>query len=110
MDIRYYLKQLQGSENLESFIKYYLQAITPLLEFLDQHLSSLNTWLLPRAFSRALAGCWSAVLKEVSAQADAGGAERPRVYHHRLREALDLLAEFFHAEGKGMQIMYLKIT
>ncbi|XP_026316773.1 BAI1-associated protein 3 [Hyposmocoma kahamanoa] len=78
------------------------QAITPLLEFLDQHLSSLNTWLLPRAFSRALAGCWSAVLKEVSAQADAGGAERPRVYHHRLREALDLLAEFFHAEGKGL--------
>ncbi|XP_060802443.1 BAI1-associated protein 3 [Amyelois transitella] len=78
------------------------QAITPLLEFLDQHLSSLNTWLLPRAFTRALGGCWSAVLKEVSAQADAGGAERPRVYHHRLREALDLLAEFFHAEGKGL--------
>ncbi|KAJ8716122.1 hypothetical protein PYW08_013407 [Mythimna loreyi] len=78
------------------------QAITPLLEFLDQHLSSLNTWLLPRAFIRALAGCWSGVLKEVSSQADAGGAERPRVYHHRLREALDLLAEFFHAEGKGL--------
>lgn len=78
-----------------------IQAITPLLEFLDQHLSSLNTWLLPRAFIRALAGCWSAVLKEVSAQADAGGAEKPRVYHHRLREALELLAEFFHAEGKG---------
>ncbi|XP_053606355.1 BAI1-associated protein 3 isoform X2 [Plodia interpunctella] len=78
------------------------QAITPLLEFLDQHLSFLNTWLLPRAFTRALGGCWSAVLKEVSAQADAGGAERPRVYHHRLREALDLLAEFFHAEGKGL--------
>ncbi|XP_041987245.1 BAI1-associated protein 3 [Aricia agestis] len=78
------------------------QAITPLLEFLDQHLSSLNTWLLPRAFGRALGGCWSAVLKEVSAQADAGGAEKPRVYHHRLREALDLLAEFFHAEGKGL--------
>lgn len=79
------------------------QAITPLLEFLDQHLSSLNTWLLPRAFSRALAGCWSGVLKEVSSQADSGGVERPRVYHHRLREALDLLAEFFHAEGKGMK-------
>ncbi|XP_049874475.1 BAI1-associated protein 3 [Pectinophora gossypiella] len=78
------------------------QAITPLLEFLDHHLSQLNTWLLPRAFTRALAGCWSAVLKEVSTQADAGGAERPRVYHHRLREALDLLAEFFHAEGKGL--------
>lgn len=41
------------------------------------------------------------MLKEVSAQADAGGAEKPRVYHSRLREALDLLAEFFHAEGKG---------
>ncbi|KAI8426302.1 hypothetical protein MSG28_005179 [Choristoneura fumiferana] len=78
------------------------QAITPLLEFLDQHLSSLNTWLLPRVFIRALAGCWNAVLKEVSTQADAGGAERPRVYHSRLREALDLLAEFFHAEGKGL--------
>ncbi|CAH2039629.1 unnamed protein product, partial [Iphiclides podalirius] len=51
------------------------QAITPLLEFLDQHLSSLNTWLLST-----------------------------RVYPcaRRLREALDLLAEFFHAEGKGL--------
>ncbi|XP_048487474.1 BAI1-associated protein 3 [Plutella xylostella] len=78
------------------------QAITPLLEYLDQHLSSLNTWLLPRAFTRALSGCWVAVLKEVSTQADAGGAERPRVYHSRLREALDLLAEFIHAEGKGL--------
>lgn len=84
-----------------------IQAITPLLEFLDQHLSSLNTWLLPRAFTRALAGCWSAVLKEVSAQADAGGAEKPRVYHHRLREALDLLAEFFHAEGKGLNNKFI---
>ncbi|XP_075979118.1 BAI1 associated protein 3 [Anticarsia gemmatalis] len=78
------------------------QAITPLLEFLDQHLSLLNTWLLPRAFSRALAACWCGVLKEVATQADAGGPERPRVYHHRLREALDLLSEFFHAEGKGL--------
>ncbi|GBP67477.1 BAI1-associated protein 3 [Eumeta japonica] len=78
------------------------RAINPLLEFLDQHLSQLNTWLLPRAFARALAACWAAVLREVSAQADAGGSERPRVYHHRLREALDLLAEFFHAEGKGL--------
>lgn len=47
------------------------------------------------------------MLKEVSAQADAGGAEKPRVYHHRLREALDLLAEFFHAEGKGMTIIII---
>ncbi|XP_022124719.2 BAI1-associated protein 3 [Pieris rapae] len=78
------------------------QAITPLLEYLDQHLSSLNTWLLPRAFTRALAACWNAVLKEVSNQADSGGAEKPRVYHHRLKEALDLLAEFIHAEGKGL--------
>ncbi|VVC86709.1 unnamed protein product, partial [Leptidea sinapis] len=75
-------------------------AITPLLEFLDQHLSTLNTWLLPRAFSRSLAACWNSVLKEVSSQADSGGAEKPRVYHQRLKEALDLLAEFFHAEGK----------
>lgn len=42
----------------------------------------------------------------MSAQADAGGAEKPRVYHDRLKEALDLLAEFFHAEGKGI-ISYL---
>lgn len=57
-------------------------------------------------FIRALASCWNAVLKEVSTQADAGGAERPRVYHSRLREALDLLAEFFHAEGKGINIPF----
>lgn len=44
------------------------------------------------------------MLKEMSAQADAGGADKPRVYHDRLKEALDLLAEFFHAEGKGRKL------
>lgn len=75
----------------------------PLLEYLDNHLSALNAALLARNFARALSIVWSAVLAGLSGQTDVGGGdgERPAVYHDRLHDALNLLAEFFHAGGQG---------
>lgn len=80
------------------------QAIVPLLEYLDNHLSALNSALLARNFSRALSVVWSSVLASLAGQTDVGGGdgERPAVYHDRLHEALGLLAEFFHADGQGV--------
>lgn len=79
------------------------QAIIPLLEYLDVHLSALNTALLPKNFNRALQLIWIAVLNELAFQMDTGNdSERPTNFHERLYEALHLLVDFFNAEGHGL--------
>lgn len=81
------------------------QAIIPLLEYLDVHLSALNSALLTRNFNRALNLIWCTVLQELSHQMDTGGdSERPKNFHDRLYEALHFLIEFFNAEGLGLSI------
>lgn len=81
------------------------QAIVPLLEYLDVHLSALNSALLTKNFNRALTLIWSTVLNELSRQMDTGGeGERPKNFHDRLYEALHLLIDFFNAEGLGLSI------
>jgi BAI1-associated protein 3 len=77
------------------------QAIVPLLEYLDCHLSSLNSALLTKNFHRALNLIWLAVLSELSHQMDSAG-EKPTNFHDRLYEALRLLVDFIHAEGLGL--------
>ncbi|XP_055685736.1 BAI1-associated protein 3 [Lutzomyia longipalpis] len=79
------------------------QAIVPLLEYLDVHLSALNSALLSKSFNRALCIVWNTVLGELARQMDTGGdGDRPRVFHDRLYEALHLLVDFFNAEGLGL--------
>lgn len=81
------------------------QAIVPLLEYLDVHLSALNSALLTKNFNRALGLIWTTVLNELSRQMDTGGeGERPPNFHDRLYEALHLLVDFFNAEGLGLSI------
>lgn len=81
------------------------QAIVPLLEYLDVHLSALNSALLTKNFNRALNLIWSTVLNELSHQMDAGGeGEKTKNFHDRLYEALQLLVDFFNAEGLGLPI------
>lgn len=81
------------------------QAIVPLLEYLDVHLSALNSALLTKNFNRALTLIWSTVLNELSHQMDAGGeGEKTKNFHDRLYEALQLLVDFFNAEGLGLPI------
>lgn len=65
------------------------------------HLAMLNSALLPRNFTRVLAVVWAGALFELAAQVDAPVGDRPPVFHDRLAEALDILTDFFHAEGKG---------
>lgn len=79
------------------------QAIVPLLEYLDVHLSALNSALLTKNFNRSLTLIWNTVLGELSRQMDTGGeGERPTNFHDRLYEALQLLVDFFNAEGLGL--------
>lgn len=81
------------------------QAIVPLLEYLDVHLSALNSALLMRNFNRALTMIWSTVINELSRQMDTGGeGEKTKNFHDRLYEALQLLIDFFNAEGLGLSI------
>lgn len=82
-----------------------IQAIVPLLEYLDLHLSALNSALLTKNFNRALTLIWNTVVGELSRQMDTGGdSEKPINFHDRLYEALQLLIEFFNAEGLGLSI------
>lgn len=81
------------------------QAIVPLLEYLDVHLSTLNSALLTKNFNRALSIIWCTVLTELSHQMDTGSeGDRPTVFHDRLYEALQLLVDFFNAEGLGLPL------
>jgi BAI1-associated protein 3 len=84
------------------------QAIVPLLEYLDVHLSTLNSALLTKNFNRALTLIWSAVLHELSRQMDTGGdTEKPANFHDRLYDALQLMVDFFNAEGLGLPLEVL---
>lgn len=84
------------------------QAIVPLLEYLDVHLSALNSALLTKNFNRGLSLIWTTVLNELSRQMDTGGdGERPTNFHERLYEALQLLVDFFNAEGLGLAMEHL---
>lgn len=77
------------------------QAIIPLLEYLDLHLSALNSALLIKNFHRVLHIIWLLVLKELSDQMDSAG-EKPANFHERLYESLQMLVDFIHAEGLGL--------
>ncbi|XP_055611550.1 BAI1-associated protein 3 isoform X2 [Uranotaenia lowii] len=79
------------------------QAVMPLLEYLDSHLATLNVTLLSQNFYRAMSLIWNNVLTEFSKQVDAGGeGDKPSNFHDRMYGALQLLGEFFHAEGLGL--------
>lgn len=81
------------------------QAIVPLLEYLDVHLSALNSALLTKNFNRALMLIWNTVVGELARQMDTGGdSEKPVNFHDRLYEALQLLVDFFNAEGLGLSM------
>ncbi|KAI8126251.1 BAI1-associated protein 3 [Lucilia cuprina] len=81
------------------------QATVPLLEYLNSHLGALNSALLPKNFNRALRFVWKTVLGEMTSQMETGDdAEKPSNFHKRLYEALQLLVDFFHAEGQGLSL------
>jgi len=78
-------------------------AIVPLQEYLDGHLIALNTNLLPKNFHKVLNGVWEVTVYELGHQMDGGsGDTKMSGFYERLYEALELLVEFFHAEGNGL--------
>lgn len=79
------------------------QAVMPLLEYLDSHLATLNITLLTQNFYRAMTQIWNNVLTEFAKQMDAGAeGDKPSNFHDRMYGALQLLGEFFNAEGMGL--------
>ncbi|XP_037939126.1 BAI1-associated protein 3 [Teleopsis dalmanni] len=81
------------------------QAIVPLLEYLDCHLAALNSALLTKNFNRSLRFIWKTVLCEMSRQMETGDeSDKPSNFHKRLYEAMQLLVDFFHAEGQGLSL------
>lgn len=78
-------------------------AIVPLQEYLDSHLIALNTNLIPKNFHKVLNGVWEVTVYELGHQMDGGsGDTKMSGFYERLYEALELLVEFFHAEGNGL--------
>lgn len=83
-------------------------AIAPLLEYLDMHLLSLNAALIPRNFELVLQTVWDVCLLQLGNQMDGSAGDRMAGFYDRLYEALDILVEFFHAEGKGLTLETIK--
>ncbi|KAJ8895018.1 hypothetical protein PR048_000327 [Dryococelus australis] len=84
------------------------EAITPLLDYLDNHLVTLNAALLQRNFHRILENVWDIVLLELGQQMDGNAGDKVAMFYERLYEALTILVEFFHAEQKGLSLESLK--
>uniref|UniRef100_T1IR75 C2 domain-containing protein n=1 Tax=Strigamia maritima TaxID=126957 RepID=T1IR75_STRMM len=83
-------------------------AIVPLMEYLDNNLTTLNGTLLSSNFERILIIIWSVVMEEVQTQADSGIGEKHLVFFERLHGSLTIMMDFFHAEEKGLSLEMLK--
>ncbi|PVD39324.1 hypothetical protein C0Q70_01954 [Pomacea canaliculata] len=79
------------------------EAIGDLLEYLDSNLLTLNNNLLKTNFHRILASIWQEVLEEFREVMDTEEMRPPSCYQ-RMFEALGLLVDFFHANGKGLEM------
>ncbi|XP_034249414.1 BAI1-associated protein 3 [Thrips palmi] len=85
-----------------------VDAISPLLQYLDCHLQSLNAALLPKNFERALCEVWEVVLLELGHQMDGSSGDKLPGFYDRLHEALGLLLSFFHADTQGLNLEALR--
>lgn len=101
------------------------QAMEPLFDYLHGHFLALNVSLLPQNFQRVLfevrehtnqafapihlLQIWECALVELNQQMDGGtnAEEMSAMFHDRLHNALELMAEFFHADGMGLSMELL---
>ncbi|XP_057657644.1 BAI1-associated protein 3 isoform X1 [Diorhabda carinulata] len=85
------------------------QAVEPLLDYLQGHLQALNISLLPQNFQKVLQEVWEYTLAELNYQMDNGSNsdEIPTMFHEKLHSALNLIVEFFHADGQGLSMQFL---
>ncbi|KAL1518076.1 hypothetical protein ABEB36_001756 [Hypothenemus hampei] len=80
------------------------QAVDPLFDYLYNHLNALNISLLPQNFHKVLCEIWEYTLAELNYQMDGGASndDLPAMFHERLHSALELMVDFFHADGQGL--------
>lgn len=77
-------------------------AIVPLMEYLDNNLTTLNQNLLRVNFERILEVIWHVALEEMRIQAASGVGEKQPIFFTRIHDACNILIEFFHADQKGL--------
>lgn len=78
-------------------------AISPLMNFLDSYLLNMNQSLYRTNLDRVLTAVWNTLL-DLLREASKSDDVRETVYFERLRDALQILSDFFHVEGRGLPI------
>ncbi|TRY68734.1 hypothetical protein TCAL_10740 [Tigriopus californicus] len=79
-----------------------MDAIAPLMAYLDKHIQALNAKFLRGNYIRCLHVVWESVLAELREHSDASTGEKMPMFFDRLHEALQILSEFFYADGAGL--------
>ncbi|CAM1322555.1 BAIAP3 (predicted), partial [Pycnogonum litorale] len=79
-------------------------AIVPLMKYLDTNLIVLHKNLLQINFDRMLQAIWDVVVTELIKTTHGNITEKQTQFFKRLHDSLNILLNFFHAEGKGMAL------
>ncbi|XP_072028991.1 protein unc-13 homolog D-like isoform X2 [Amphiura filiformis] len=100
-DIRKYMKVIVKEKR-----KAVEDAIEPLMEYLDTNLETLLKGLLKSNFDRILDDIYHVCLEELEALATDEGKKHleNHMFFIRLEEALSIIAELFHGDGKGLSL------
>ncbi|KAF6032338.1 hypothetical protein EB796_009359 [Bugula neritina] len=77
------------------------EAIEPLIEYLDNNLLTLYTYLLRRNFKCLLMAIWQECLEELQ-EVVKTTEERNAKFFSRIQDALVILVDFFNADDKGL--------
>uniref|UniRef100_A0A4X1TAV5 BAI1 associated protein 3 n=1 Tax=Sus scrofa TaxID=9823 RepID=A0A4X1TAV5_PIG len=84
-----------------------LQAVAPLLKYLDEKLALLNASLVKENLSRVLEALWELLLQAIL-QALGANQDVSADFYGRFHFTLEALVNFFHAEGQGLPLESLR--
>uniref|UniRef100_A0A8C4QJY9 BAI1-associated protein 3 n=1 Tax=Eptatretus burgeri TaxID=7764 RepID=A0A8C4QJY9_EPTBU len=102
-DIKKYIKHISLSPDSIHLD----DAVSPLMKYLDDNLALLSKSLLIENFNRMLRALWRVI---VNLNIDAVAADPPHSpeFFARFHYTMQLLLQFFHADGKGIPIHNLR--
>ncbi|XP_015992132.2 BAI1-associated protein 3 isoform X1 [Rousettus aegyptiacus] len=83
------------------------EAVAPLMKYLDEKLTVLNSLLVKENLSRVLEALWELLLQTIL-QALGTNVDVSADFYSRFHFTLEALVTFFHAEGKGLPLENLK--
>ncbi|KAK3709664.1 hypothetical protein QZH41_010991, partial [Actinostola sp. cb2023] len=77
------------------------EAIRPLLQYLDDNLMVLNKSLMKFVFELILSCMWEIVIESFSNMTKTGRGN-PAEFYSRLKDSIEIIKVFFHADGAGL--------